>query len=93
MPFASMIKKAVEASGVKEFNQDLGFNELETLRVNQEFIVSELSSIKVQQVLIVDLGVEMDGLDAEAQKKASLSVPGNVTYDMLDLVQEESIKA
>ena len=73
--------------GVEAFNENLAFNELEALLINQKFIESELLAARVTRVEIVKVTDVVESLECEAKRKAELAVPGNCTYDGEDIIE------
>ncbi|KAJ3391404.1 cytosolic leucyl tRNA synthetase [Lobulomyces angularis] len=84
MPFVSMIKKNVETNGPKALERTLEFDEMEVLQLNKDYIVRELSVLKVVDLKIIC--VEDYNFNDEAEKKkAAGATPGNPVYDIIHL--------
>ncbi|KAL2913766.1 cytosolic leucyl tRNA synthetase [Polyrhizophydium stewartii] len=86
MPFVAMIKKAVEASGKAALDRKLRFGELETLRVNLDFLRRDLLVLKVGKIELLHkekLAVGTNGVDDEDIRKAEAALPGAPTYRIL----------
>lgn len=86
MPFVATQKQAVEARGPVAFDRKLGFDEMDTLQTNMDFIRRELSSLKVTEVQLVEKDAIVPGergFDAQDVTKAESAVPGHPTYRLL----------
>ncbi|KAJ3139412.1 cytosolic leucyl tRNA synthetase [Physocladia obscura] len=77
MPFVAMMKKSIESSGSAGFDRSLGFDELETLEANNDYIRRELVAMKIKAVEFV---AKEKAVGDEDIKLAEASVPGVPTY-------------
>ncbi|KAJ3020117.1 cytosolic leucyl tRNA synthetase [Thoreauomyces humboldtii] len=83
MPFVASIKQAVDNNGPSAFDRSLGFDEMETLENNVDFVRRELAILKVGEVKLIKaetVGEDADELD---KRKADMAVPGHPTYRLV----------
>ncbi|KAJ3029257.1 UNVERIFIED_CONTAM: cytosolic leucyl tRNA synthetase [Siphonaria sp. JEL0065] len=85
MPFVAMMKKNIEAVGVCGFDRRLGFDEVDTLNSNADYIRRELVLMKVKAVeFIAKDDVAVGGKFTEEDVKAAdAALPGVPTYRLV----------
>lgn len=73
-----MTQKEIDSVGEAAFERDLNFPELETLKINLDYLCRDLRNLKVHKIEIVEK--EQVTLDVTDSQKAANATPGNPTY-------------